>query len=122
MLTQILIAVAAVVAAVLVGFVSRRVLGTAVGWPRSIVVGLLVVVIGIPFADWVLRQTLGDDGTTLTAIRADTVWLALGIIALALAWVFALGVAALVALEAIFPTHPLPNPIDVVRAGASYDV
>lgn len=116
MLTQILIAVAAVVAAVLVGFVSRRVLGTAVGWPRSIVVGLLVVVIGIPFAEWVLRQTLGDDGTTLTAISADTVWLALGIIALALAWVFALGVAALVALEAIFPTHPLPNPIDVVRA------
>lgn len=118
MLAQALIALAAVVSAVLVGFVARRVLGTPVGWPRSIVIGLLVFALGIPFAEWVLRQTAlsGPDGTTVDSITPDQIWIALGIIALAIAWMFALGVAALVASEAIFPTRPLPNPIDLVRA------
>lgn len=110
----ILILISAVVSAVLVGFVSRRILGTAVGWPRSIVVGLLVFFLGVPSAQWTLRQTgLGD---AAAPVPASDVWLWIGLIALSLAWVFALGVAALVASEAIFPTRPLPNPIDLVRA------
>jgi ubiquinone biosynthesis protein len=107
---SLLISVSAVVSAVLVGFVARRILGTAVGWPRSIVVGLLVFFLGVPFADWVLRQT----GTSPQPTSDIGLWLAL--VALAIAWVFALGVATLVAIEAIFPTRPLPNPIDLVRA------
>jgi ubiquinone biosynthesis protein len=109
----ILISIAAVVSAVLVGFVARRVLGTPVGWPRSIAVGLLVFFLGVPSVAWTLRQT-GFDGTR--DVPAEDVWLWLGLIALSLAWVFALGVAALVASEAVFPTRPLPNPVDVVRA------
>jgi ubiquinone biosynthesis protein len=107
---SLLISVAAVVSAVLVGFVARRILGTAVGWPRSIVVGLLVFFVGVPFAEWTLRQT----GTSPDASGNVGLWLAL--IALAIAWAFAIGVAALVASEAIFPTRPLPNPVDLVRA------
>lgn len=114
MVASILISISAVVSAVLVGFVARRIIGTAVGWPRSIVVGLLVFVLGVPSAAWTLRQTnltqAGDQ------IPADDVWLWVGLVALSLAWVFALGVAALVASEAIFPTRPLPNPVDLVRA------
>ncbi|WZH37466.1 MAG: AarF/UbiB family protein [Microbacterium enclense] len=110
MVVSLLISVSAVVSAVLVGFVARRILGTAVGWPRSIVVGLLVFFLGVPFADWVLRQT----GTSPQPASDVGLWLAL--VALAIAWVFALGVATLVAIEAIFPTRPLPNPIDLVRA------
>ncbi len=110
----ILISISAVVSAVLVGFVARRILGTAVGWPRSIVVGLLVFFLGVPSAQWTLRQTGLTD--TAAPVPANDVWLWIGLIALSLAWVFALGVAALVASEAIFPTRPLPNPIDLVRA------
>ena len=110
MTVSLLIPVAAVVSAVLVGFVARRILGTAVGWPRSIVVGLLVFFVGVPFAEWTLRQT----GTSPDASGNVGLWLAL--IALAIAWAFAIGVAALVASEAIFPTRPLPNPVDLVRA------
>ncbi|MDQ1074291.1 MULTISPECIES: AarF/ABC1/UbiB kinase family protein [Microbacterium] len=110
MVVSLLISVAAVVSAVLVGFVARRILGTAVGWPRSIVVGLLVFFVGVPFAEWTLRQT----GTSPDASGSVGLWLAL--IALAIAWAFAIGVAALVASEAIFPTRPLPNPVDLVRA------
>ncbi len=110
MVVSLLISVAAIVSAVLVGFVARRILGTAVGWPRSIIIGLLVFFLGVPFADWVLRQT----GTSPEPAGEAGLWLAL--VALAIAWVFALGVAALVASEAIFPTRPLPNPVDLVRA------
>ena len=113
MVATILISIAAVVSAVLVGFVARRVLGTPVGWPRSIAVGLLVFFLGVPSVAWTLRQT-GFDGSR--DVPAEDVWLWLGLIVLSLAWVFALGVAALVASEAVFPTRPLPNPIDVVRA------
>lgn len=114
MIASILISISAIVSAVLVGFVARRILGTAVGWPRSIVVGLLVFFLGVPSAEWTLRQTGLPEGTTV--IPAQDVWLWIGLIALSLAWVFALGVATLVAIEAIFPTRPLPNPVDLVRA------
>ncbi|WP_270352146.1 ABC1 kinase family protein [Microbacterium testaceum] len=113
MVASILISISAVVSAVLVGFVARRILGTAVGWPRSIVVGLVVFFVGVPSTAWTLRQTGLDSAG---AVPPDDLWLWIGVTVLSLAWVFALGVAALVASEAIFPTRPLPNPIDLVRA------
>ncbi len=114
MAVTLLIAPVAVICAVLVGFVARQVLGAAVGWPRSIIVGLLVFFLGVPFAGWVLAQTGMPDGSSPTS--AEGPWLWIGLIALSISWVFALGVAALVASEAIFPTRPLPNPVDVIRA------
>lgn len=114
MAVTLLIAVAAIVSAVLVGFVARQILGTPVGWPRSIVIGLIVYFLGVPFAGWVLRQTGLSEGATPAS--EEEAWLWVGLIALSISWVFALGVAALVASEAIFPTRPLPNPIDVIRA------
>ena len=78
MVVTLLIALVAIVCAILVGFVARQILGTAVGWPRSIVVGLLVFFLGVPVAGWVLRQTGMPDGATLAA---DDVWLWIGLIA-----------------------------------------
>ncbi|MEF2978307.1 ABC1 kinase family protein [Subtercola sp. YIM 133946] len=109
----ILLVVVGIISAVFVGYVSRRVLGVPVGWPRSIVVGVLVFVCGLPFSIWVLRET--GAMTDSKAVASDSVIITL--ILLSIAWVFALGVGLLVILEAVFPTSTLRNPVDVVRAG-----
>ena len=114
MVTDVLTVVLAIVSAVLVGFVARRILDSPVGWPRSIVVGLLVFATGLPFASWLVDQTgLLIDGETRSVRDA---FIALAVVLLSVAWVFALGIGVLVALEVVFPTRPLPNPVDVVRA------
>lgn len=114
MLDDILTVVIALVFAVLAGFVARRILDTHVGWPRSILVGLVIFFAGFPFAAWVLDST----GILPTGTTDDlrTALVAIAIIVLSLAWVFALGVALLVASEALFPTRAIPNPITVFRA------
>ena len=113
-MTDVLTVLIAVISAVLVGFVARRILETPVGWPRSLIVGLLVFVCGVPFATWMVEQSgLVTGGRVRDGGDAFAV---LAIILLSLAWMFALGTAALVALEVLLPTRPLSNPIDVVRA------
>ncbi|NQX28219.1 AarF/ABC1/UbiB kinase family protein [Microbacteriaceae bacterium VKM Ac-2854] len=114
MLATVLSVVLAILSAGLVGWVSRRILGTPVGWPRSIVVGLLVFATGLPIALWVATETgivTEDRGTV-----QSTTSVAVIVILLAMAWVFALGVAVLVGLEAIWPTRSLPNPLVAIRS------
>jgi ubiquinone biosynthesis protein len=113
-LADVLIVVLGILSAVLVGFASRRVLDTPVGWPRSIVVGLLVFVCGLPFGRWVTEQTgiVSGDRADLES-SALVAWI---VVLLSIAWVFAIGVALLVALELVWPTASLRNPIDTVRA------
>ncbi|RFA08591.1 hypothetical protein B7R54_04630 [Subtercola boreus] len=113
MLADVVIVIVGIVSAVLVGLVSRRVLGGPVGWPRSIVVGILVFVSALPFAFWVGERTgtVSSDGHGFQT--SNTVGII--VIVLSVAWIFALGVAVLVALEALVPTRPMANPIDVVR-------
>ena len=114
MLADVLIVVLGILSAVLVGFASRRVLDTPVGWPRSIAVGLLVFACGLPFGRWVTAQTgvVSDDRS---GVEGSTL-LAAAVVLLSIAWVFALGVALLVALELVWPTASLRNPVDTVRA------
>ena len=114
MLADVLIVVLGVLSAVLVGFASRRVLDTPVGWPRSIVVALLVFACGLPFGRWVTEQTgiVSGDRSDLES-SALVAWI---VVLLSIAWVFAIGVALLVALELVWPTASLRNPIDTVRA------
>jgi len=113
-LADVLIVVLGILSAVLVGFASRRVLDTPVGWPRSIAVGLLVFACGLPFGRWVTAQTgvVSDDRS---GVEGSTL-LAAAVVLLSIAWVFALGVALLVALELVWPTASLRNPVDTVRA------
>jgi ubiquinone biosynthesis protein len=115
---EIAVVLAALVNALILGFVSRRLLGVPVGWPRTIVVSLLVswlfsgvvVLIGrIPGVD----LTVESRGTDVTA-EINTVQ-ALLLVLLGLAWAVALGLAVLVILEAIIPTGSLPRPIAWLR-------
>ena len=109
MLADVLIVVLGVISAVLVGFASRRILDTPVGWPRSIVVGALVFVSGLPFGFWVARQTGVDSGQVSAVIT-------IAVVVLSVAWVFAAGVGVLVALELVWPTASLRNPITEIQA------
>lgn len=114
MLTDVLTVALGIVSAFLVGFVARRVLATPVGWPRSIIVGLIVFATGLPFASWLVNETglltNSDPHDAREEIAAAAVAL------LAIGWVFALGLGVLVAIEVLIPTRPLLNPIDVVRS------
>ncbi|MEA9985070.1 MULTISPECIES: ABC1 kinase family protein [Subtercola] len=113
MLANVVLVIVGVVSAVLVGLVSRRVLGGPVGWPRSIIVGLLVFVCGSPFALWVGEQTGTVSNTDHTFESSSLIGIV--VIVVSVAWIFALGVAVLAGLEVLLPTRPLVNPIDVVR-------
>ncbi|MFG6402683.1 ABC1 kinase family protein [Microbacterium sp. P04] len=114
MITDVLTVIFAIVSALLVGFAARRILDAPVGWPRSLIVGFAVFALGLPSVRWILDQSgLIVPGRTPDT---ETALVALAVIALSAAWSFALGLAVLVAIEAVFPTRPLPNPIDVIRA------
>ncbi|WP_372699633.1 ABC1 kinase family protein [Arthrobacter sp. JSM 101049] len=106
-LTVILGAVFLALQAWIVAGVSRRVLGVPVGWPRSIAVGLLMSA-GLSFVvRYLFRAAYVSDQTQLQVSPP----VALMFAALALIWVFALGVALLMVLEITFPTGTLPSPI-----------
>ncbi|WP_213813983.1 AarF/ABC1/UbiB kinase family protein [Glaciihabitans sp. dw_435] len=113
MLADVLIVVLGVISAVLVGYASRRILDTPVGWPRSIVVGVLVFVCGLPFGFWVAKQSgiVSASGALQSSALIATV-----VVVLSVAWVFAIGVGILVALELVWPTASLRNPITEIRA------
>src|SRR6185312_14564674 len=106
-LTVILGAVFLALQAWIVAGVSRRVLGVPVGWPRSIAVGLLMSA-GLGFVvRYLFRAAYVSDQTQLQVSPP----VALMFAALALIWVFALGVALLMVLEITFPTGTLPSPV-----------
>ncbi|GAA2590153.1 ABC1 kinase family protein [Microbacterium binotii] len=92
-------------------WVARRLLGMPIGWIRPFVTGVLVVIAGAPLALWALQLADVVDGDVLTvddAIGALFLLLTIG-------WLFAIDVIAIVALEFLWPTRPLRNPIVVVR-------
>ncbi len=91
----------------IVAGVSRRVLGVPVGWPRSIAVGLLMSVALSFVVRYLFRAAFIADDTQLQVSPV----VALMFAALALIWIFALGVALLMVLEITFPTGTLPSPI-----------
>ncbi|MER7274796.1 AarF/UbiB family protein [Dactylosporangium sp. NPDC000244] len=111
-----LVALGAVVVALcfggLLGAVVRNALDAPVGWPRILVVAVAVFLGGSPLTTQVAQAAglTGEDGTV--AVSAPV---ALVFIVLAFAWAFALGVAALVVAEALWPTGTVRNPVQWVR-------
>ena len=103
--------VVAFVFAVAVGFATRSLLGTNVGWLRTFLVGLLVFVASGPFSFFVSSQArvVTSDG----ALRAPAVVVVL-FVALSFGWVFAFAIGLLVATEALWPTTA-GNPLDAIR-------
>jgi ubiquinone biosynthesis protein len=115
---EIAVVVAALINALILGFISRRLLGVPVGWPRTIVVSLLVswlfngvvILIGrIPGVDLAVESSGTDISAEIGTVQA------LLLVLLGLAWAVAFGLALLVILEAIVPTGSLPRPIPWLR-------
>jgi ubiquinone biosynthesis protein len=102
----LLVVVVSLFNAVVIGFVARRLLGVPVGWPRTILVSLLVNSLGAPVITWVVDAL----GLQVDQQRPTQVTLAAGLVlALSAAWVLAGEVAVLAVLEAVFPTGSLPR-------------
>ena len=95
------------------GFVARRTLSVPVGWPRSIVVGMLLFSSIGGTAPWIAEQ-VGIDSETATT--ATEVVVAASVLALILAWGFFASIAVLVVLELIVPTGSLGTPWGLVRS------
>ncbi|QCU76834.1 AarF/ABC1/UbiB kinase family protein [Citricoccus sp. SGAir0253] len=86
----------------------RRVLGVPVGWFRSVLVALLMVLSTNVVFDTVIRQVTGGDRGVLSE---SSVPAALVLVLIALLWIFGLGTALLMILEMVVPTGMLPNPV-----------
>lgn len=86
--------------------VVRRVVGVPTGWPRTIFVGLVMSAGMAVTIQYLYRAGTGDNHGGLEVAPG----VAALFTALAIGWIFALGVGALVMVEAAFPTGSLPSP------------
>ncbi|AJT42278.1 ABC1 kinase family protein [Psychromicrobium lacuslunae] len=100
--------------AVIAAFVARRILGVPVGWPRSIVIGLLVNFGATPLITVFLSASGLNDAESLS--QPQNFGGAMLIVGLSFAWAFAFGVALLVATEVLWPTGTVPSPLALLRA------
>jgi ubiquinone biosynthesis protein len=98
---------------VLLGVVSRRLLGVPVGWPRTVLVSAVVLTSGSTVLSAV-SQDLGLLSSNGQILRDDESIVAL-VLALMLGWTIALGLAVLVVLETLVPTGSLGSPVAAVR-------
>ncbi len=89
------------------GFVARRTLGAPVGWPRSIIVGMILFSSIGGVVPWVAQETGISERTTTTVTEIVA---AVVVFILVFAWGFFLSVAILVVLELIIPTGSLGTP------------
>jgi ubiquinone biosynthesis protein len=116
---QIVSFLSLLITAVLVAFFARRVLGAPIGWPRSIIVGALML---SPLGSALprLSRTMGladASGDVANPVIAGVLF------ALILALAFLLSIAALVVLELIVPTGSIPNPFSwSAVCGSAYAV
>jgi len=107
--------ISTVINVILLGFFARRMIGVPVGWPRTIVVSLVVVAVIGPL----LTNVLPDLGVRPevvdgTDVRGLTV--ALLVIVLVVAWAFVLEIIVLVIGEAVVPTGSLPTPLQLLES------
>ncbi|MBB5078448.1 ABC1 kinase family protein [Nonomuraea endophytica] len=107
LLTPLSLAAVAWLAAV----VARRALGIPVGWPRTIVVGFFVTsAIGSAVTSFSEFAGIVADGRIMVSMPAAYL-----VLSLVIAWLFVLGLTALVVLEVVVPTGTLPSPLDLLK-------
>ena len=110
-MTGLWIALASLFNALIIAVVARRLLGTPVGWPRTIALSLIVNAASYPVFRWVLTALdIEVDATGSGAIVVSLVLL------LTLGWILALQIVVLTVLEAIVPTGSVPGPVAIVRS------
>jgi ubiquinone biosynthesis protein len=111
-MTTVITAVLAVVYAWLVMLVTRRLLGSQVGRIRAAAVGLAVFFASVAFSESTARAAGVSDGSGLRV----SIPVALAFFALAFGWVLAVGIAVLVFLEAVWPSHRFSNLVLTYRS------
>lgn len=108
--------VAAILYVPLVGLAARRVLGSDTARWRIALVAVVVFGCSLPFT-WLTANSAGLVDASGKTVVPVWVWLAFG--ALTFGWVFAIGVALLVAAEGISPSHTRMGPISTFRSLAA---
>lgn len=96
---------------VIIAVIVRRLLGVAVGWPRTLLLSAIATSVASPPLVW----ALGWLGIRPGGASPDHVATAL-VSALVGGWVLALEISVLAVAEAIVPTGSLPGPVTFVRA------
>jgi ubiquinone biosynthesis protein len=104
-----------VVSVLLLAGLARRILGVPVGWWRSVVFGLVLVAVSPSVLGFVGDRSGLLDGDRLVGNSAAAILL----VVLTIAWMFTLGLAALVVLEAILPTGTVPGLVTLLRSWRS---
>lgn len=113
-MTPVITAVGFVINTALMFALTRRLLGVPVGWFRTLVVAIVVTGGMSGFLELAsTRLGLTTEGGQLE--QPVDVTVAVLVLLLLVAWGVALGVGALVLLEALFPTGTLPSPVAVLR-------
>ena len=93
-------------------FAARRMLSVPVGWPRSIILGMILFNSIGAVVPWIAEASGISEATTRTTTEIVA---AVSVLLLVLAWGFFLCIAALVVLELIIPTGSLGTPWGWVR-------
>ncbi len=106
----LIVIVATVIHTVFIAVVVRRLLGVAVGWPRTLLLSAMATSLASAPLAWAF-DWLGVGAPSETADPGATSAVAI----LLIAWVLALEISILAIAEAIVPTGTLPGPLDLVR-------
>ena len=106
-------AVTAVVIALFVTFVARRLLGVPVGWVRGLAVGIAYYVLLTPTLNGVtagagLEDSVASDGSIDLPVVA-------AVLLIALVWAFLIGVTVLLVAQMLVPTGSVRDPITWLR-------
>ena len=111
-MTTLGVLVSALINALIIGWLARRLLGTPVGWPRTLVLSLVTNAATAPLLTWTLPQL----GVGQVAEWSPAAGAAALVITLFGAWMIAIEVGLLAIGEAIVPTGSLPGPVELIRS------
>lgn len=104
--------ISSLINALIIGWLARRLLGTPVGWPRTLALSLIVNAATAPLLTWALPQL----GVQQVIEWNPDAGAAVLVITLFGAWMIAIEVGLLAIGEAIVPTGSLPGPVELVRS------
>jgi ubiquinone biosynthesis protein len=109
----VLLALASLANAAIIGFIARRLLGAPVGWPRTILLALAVNAGAAPLLRWAADPLALSTRVPVHGVEAAQLAL---VTALIVAWLIVAEVVALAVLEAFVPTGSLPDPLAWTRS------
>lgn len=97
----------ALINAVILGWLARRVLGARVGWARTFVISLIVNAVAWPALTYLLRAAGATENSPIVVVTLFSLLIA--------AWALGLEMIALTVAEALVPTGSVPGPITMAR-------